>query len=102
MVPHVPVHAIAAGRQRQRILEAFRKVEATAPGGARRLAELAVKDDDALRRLKKEEVVRALPDGRLYLDEDRLREMNATAARIGLTVAFVVVLIIVIVLALRP
>jgi hypothetical protein len=46
--------------------------------------------------------VRALPDGRLYLDEDRLRELNATAARIGLTVAFVVFLIIVIVLALRP
>jgi len=102
MVPHVPVHAIAAGRQRQKILEAFRKVEATAPGGARPLAELAIKDDDALRRLKKEEIVRTLPDGRLYLDEERLRKANAKAARIGLTVAFVVFLIIVIVLALRP
>jgi len=102
MVPHVPVHVIAAGHQRQRIFEAFRKVEATAAGGARTLAELAITEDDALRRLRKDGVVRELPGGRLYLDEDRLQEMNATAARIGLTFAFIVFLIIVVVLALRP
>ena len=60
MVPHVPVHVIAAGQQRHKVIQAFRKVEATAPGGARPLAELDIKDDDTLRRLKKEAVVRAL------------------------------------------
>lgn len=102
MVPHVPVHAIVAGQRRQKIIQAFREIEATSPGGARQLAGLAIKDDETLRRLKKEEVVRTLPDGRLYLDEDRLREANARAARIGLTVAFIVFLIVVVILALQP
>ena len=102
MVPHVPIHSAAAARQRQKVLEAFRNVEAIAPGGARPLAELGLTDDAALRRLKKSEIVRELPDGRFYLDEDRLREMNALGLRIGLTVLFVVFLILVVVLALRP
>ena len=102
MVPHVPIHSMAAAQQRQNVIRAFRKVEATAPGGARPLADLAIKDDDALRRLKKNGVVRALPDGRVYLDEEQLREMYAKAARIGLTVGFIVFLIIIVVLALRP
>jgi hypothetical protein len=102
MVPHVPTHLIAAGQQRQKVIQAFRSVEATAPGGARTIAELAIKDDDTLRRLRKQGVIRSLPDGRIYLDDDRLREQNATAARIGLTIAFIIFLIIVVVLALRP
>lgn len=101
MVPHVPVHAIAAGHRRQQLIKTFQKASATSAGGARTLAELSLEDDATLRSLMKQEVVRTLPDGRFYLDDDRLGELNALGARIGLTVALVVFLIIVIVLALR-
>jgi hypothetical protein len=102
MVPHVPVHVIAAGHRRQAVIKAFQKASAASAGGARTLAELSLKDDGTLRGLMKQEVVRTLPDGRFYLDEGRLGDLNALNARIGLSVALVIFLIIVIVLALRP
>ena len=102
MVPHVPIHTIAAGQHRRQLIETFRNASATSAGGALTLAQLSIKDDAALQRLMKQEVVRRLTDGRFYLDEGRLGELNALGARIGLTVAIVVFLIIVIVLALRP
>lgn len=102
MIPHVPVHHIAAGHRRQELIKAFRNASATSLGGARTLAQLSIKEDATLRRLMKQEVVRALPDGRYYLDENRLGDLNATGARVGLIVAIIVFLIIVIVLALRP
>lgn len=102
MVPHVPTHAIAAGHRRQQLIKAFQQASATSAGGARTLADLSIKDDATLQRLMKQEVVRRLPDGRVYLDEERLGELNAFGARISLTIALVVFVIIVIVLALRP
>jgi len=86
---------------KRRIVQAFRKAQAISAGSARTASDLALGQLEQVKmfaRLQHWEIVRSLPGGRYYLDEDRLKEANATVARIGLTVAFVVVLIIVIVL----
>ncbi len=89
---------------RREIVQAFRKAQALSAGSARTASELALgklEQAKMFARLQRWEIVRSIPGGRYYLDEDRLKEMNAHLARIGLTVAFVVFLIIVVVLALR-
>lgn len=101
MVPHIPHGAHAAAKRQQEIIGAFRRTNATSAGGAKTLAELGLKEDQALQRMQRAEVVRALPGGRYYLDEDRLKDVKAQQARYGLIFAFIVLLIIVIVLALR-
>jgi hypothetical protein len=103
----VPIHRSRPNEleDRRRIVQAFRKAQAVSAGSARTASALALGPLEQVKmfaRLQHWEIVRSLPGGRYYLDEDRLKEANVTVARIGLTVAFVVFLIIVTVLALRP
>ncbi len=91
--------------ERRQILRAFRNARAISAGSARTAAELVLGGLERAKmfaRLQDREIVRSLSGDRYYLDEDRLKEANVMAARLGLTFAFVVFLIIVIVLALRP
>jgi hypothetical protein len=100
--PHVPIHGARAAARRRQIASAFRGAGAVSARAARTLAELALAQDAVLRRMRDTDVVRRLPGDRYYLDEDRLRDQRAHAARIGLTVAFAVFVAIVLVLALNP
>ena len=70
----VHIAVAAAAERRRRVLEAFRKANATSVSRARPQEELGIPDDPVLKDFLKSGAVRRAPDGRLWLDEEALRE----------------------------
>ena len=91
-VTHIAV--AAAADRRRRVLEPFREANATSVSRARPPEELGIPDGPELKDFLKSGAVRRAPDGRLWLDEECLRESEARAARIGLTVAAVMIVLV--------
>lgn len=123
---HAATTAAAAAKARTHTLDAFRMRDATAPERARRLAELGLADDRAIRELISAGVVRGVDShGRLtvlgdsvdrvagyYLDEaeyiahrDRAgsgaARWNVVALALGMTVALAVAALVVMMAARR-
>ena len=90
----VHIAVAAAAERRRRVLEAFRKANATSVSRARPQEELGIPDDPVLKDFLKSGAVRRAPDGRLWLDEEALREAQARATRIGLTVAAAMIVLV--------
>jgi hypothetical protein len=99
---YVSSHVAAKNaKDRRRVLGAFRRAQAVSPAGAQTLASLALEEDRMFRRLRDDDVIRSAGGARFYLDEQRLAEVNAQNARLGLLFAAIVAMVIVLVLLLR-
>jgi len=106
MAVHVPVHVVhAAGAHRRRIIDAFRRSGATSAERATPLDRIEVERDGVFRSLEKSRILRSEPDGRFYLHEGTLQEVDERSARIGaligITTAAVLALVIALVLLFR-
>jgi len=89
-VSFVPAVAILA--KQKRVVAAFRAAGALSPAQARAPGELGVRPGLALRRLRRNAVLRETSAGALYLDQGSWEALSARRRRIALTVVSSVVL----------